>query len=135
MEREENQLQVSLPSHSPWKSLPDSPIPSTPTTGPWESGNPTTGFPLSHRLLFSLYLKTLRKEIPPCPSFPLPSGSSLDWNMLSAQYRTELPGAPDGEYVVIQYEVSYENKKAGVETVTPILDKDGKWRVSGYFIR
>jgi hypothetical protein len=45
------------------------------------------------------------------------------------------PGVPDGEYVVIQYEVSYENKKAAVETVTPMLDKDGKWRVAGYFMR
>jgi hypothetical protein len=46
-----------------------------------------------------------------------------------------LPGAPDGEYVVIQYESSFEHKQAAVETVTPMLDKDGTWRVSGYFIR
>ena len=46
-----------------------------------------------------------------------------------------LPGAPDGEYVVIQYETSFEHKQSAVETVTPMLDKDGTWRVSGYFIR
>ena len=45
------------------------------------------------------------------------------------------PGAPDGEYVVIQYASSFENKKAAVETVTPMKDKDGVWRVSGYFIK
>ena len=46
-----------------------------------------------------------------------------------------LPGAPDGEYVVIQYESSFEHKQSAIETVTPMLDTDGKWRVSGYFIK
>jgi len=45
------------------------------------------------------------------------------------------PGAPDGEYVVIQYDSSFENKTEAVETVTPMLDPDGVWRVSGYYIR
>jgi hypothetical protein len=44
-------------------------------------------------------------------------------------------GPPDGEYVVIQFETSFENKKSAIETVTPMLDQDGKWRVSGYFIK
>jgi hypothetical protein len=54
---------------------------------------------------------------------------------LSASYQTSLPGAFDGEYVVIQFETSFENKKSAVETVTPMKDKDGRWRVSGYFIK
>jgi len=53
----------------------------------------------------------------------------------SAEYHTALPGAPDGEYVVIQFETSFANKKESIETVTPMKDKDGKWRVSGYFIK
>ena len=28
-----------------------------------------------------------------------------------------------------------ENKASAVETITPMLDKDGKWRVSGYFMK
>ena len=51
-----------------------------------------------------------------------------------AQYSTSLPGAPDGQYVVIQYDTVFENKKSAVETVTPMLDRDGQWHVSGYFI-
>jgi hypothetical protein len=43
--------------------------------------------------------------------------------------------APDGEYVVIQFEASFENKKSAIETVTPMLDKDGNWRVSGYYVK
>jgi hypothetical protein len=54
---------------------------------------------------------------------------------MTKQYATSLPGAPDGQYVVIQYKTAFENKKAGVETITPMLDKDKKWRVSGYFIK
>jgi hypothetical protein len=53
----------------------------------------------------------------------------------STQYATSLPGAPDGEYVVIQYEASFEKKASAIETVTPMKDPDGAWRVSGYFIK
>jgi len=28
-----------------------------------------------------------------------------------------------------------ENKTSTVETITPMLDKDGQWRVSGYYIK
>ncbi|MEW6584469.1 MAG: DUF4019 domain-containing protein, partial [Nitrospirota bacterium] len=52
----------------------------------------------------------------------------------SKKYATSLPGAPDGEYVVIEFETSFENKKSAVETVTPMMDS-GKWRVSGYYIK
>ena len=47
---------------------------------------------------------------------------------------TEMPGAPDGGYVVIQYDAVYQHKKSAVETVTP-MDDGGEWRVSGYYIR
>jgi hypothetical protein len=48
---------------------------------------------------------------------------------------SELPGAPDGEYVVFQFDAAFARKRAAVETVTPMRDVDGRWRVSGYFIR
>lgn len=64
-----------------------------------------------------------------------PLGKLVSRKLKSKQYATSLPGAPDGEYVVIQFETSFENKRAAIETVTPMLDKDGKWRVSGYFIK
>jgi hypothetical protein len=64
-----------------------------------------------------------------------PLGKVISRATGSAKYTKSLPGAPDGQYVVIQYNTSFENKKSAVETVTPMLDKDGKWRVSGYFIK
>ncbi len=64
-----------------------------------------------------------------------PLGALVSRKLKSAQYATSLPGAPDGKYVVIQYDSTFQNKRAAVETVTPMLDQDGKWRVSGYYIR
>ena len=62
-------------------------------------------------------------------------GKVVARKLKSKQYTKTLPGAPDGEYVVIQYETTFENKKSAVETVTPMLDKDGKWGVVGYYIK
>jgi hypothetical protein len=64
-----------------------------------------------------------------------PFGRLLSRKLASAAYKTSLPGAPDGEYVVLQYDASFEHKKAATETVTPMKDPDGVWRVSGYFVR
>ena len=64
-----------------------------------------------------------------------PLGKLVSRKLKSASYTTSLPGAPDGEYVVIQFDTSFENRKSGIETVTPMTDKDGIWRVSGYYIK
>jgi hypothetical protein len=64
-----------------------------------------------------------------------PLGKVISRKLDSQEYMTSLPGAPDGEYVVIQYKTKFENKKAAIETITPMLDNDGKWRVSGYYIK
>jgi uncharacterized protein DUF4019 len=64
-----------------------------------------------------------------------PLGEVLSRKVTSKQYTTSLPGAPDGDYVVIQYETSFQNKASSIETVTPSLEEDGVWRVSGYFIK
>lgn len=64
-----------------------------------------------------------------------PLGKLISRKVKSKTYKTSLPGAPDGEYVVIQFQTSFENKKLAIETVTPMFDKDGQWRVSGYYIK
>lgn len=64
-----------------------------------------------------------------------PLGKMMSREIRSKKYRTSLPGAPDGEYVIIQYKTSFKNKKHAIETVTPMQDEDGEWRVSGYYIK
>ena len=63
-----------------------------------------------------------------------PFGSLESRELVEATYSTSLPGAPDGEYVVLMFRTAFENKSEAVETVTPMLD-DGEWRVFGYFVR
>ena len=55
--------------------------------------------------------------------------------LLSASFQTKPPNAPPGEYVVLQDQTEAAGEKVVVETVTPMKDKDGSWRVSGYYIR
>jgi hypothetical protein len=53
----------------------------------------------------------------------------------SAEPATSLPGAPDGQYMVIQYEAKFEHKAKALETVSTQLETDSSWRVIGYFIQ
>jgi hypothetical protein len=64
-----------------------------------------------------------------------PLGKMISRKVLNSTYTTQVPGAPDGQYVVIQFETSFENKQNAVETVTPMMDTDDLWRVSGYYIK
>jgi hypothetical protein len=64
-----------------------------------------------------------------------PLGKLITRKVRTKTYRTSLPGAPDGEYVVIEFETSFTHKKSAIETVTPMIDKDGTWRISGYYIK
>jgi Protein of unknown function (DUF4019) len=50
-------------------------------------------------------------------------------------FATSVPGAPDGQYVIMQFHTTFSHKASATETVTCMLDTDGAWRVAGYFIR
>lgn len=63
-----------------------------------------------------------------------PLGELVSRRVKSRTFSKTLPGAPDGEYVVIQYESTFGKKAAAVETVT-LVGADGAWRVGGYFIK
>ena len=64
-----------------------------------------------------------------------PLGALVRRALKDGRLVSELPGAPDGEYVVLTYASEFEHKRAAVETVTPMKDEDGQWRVAGYYIR
>ncbi|MEW6349437.1 MAG: DUF4019 domain-containing protein [Thermodesulfobacteriota bacterium] len=73
---------------------------------------------------WSSMVRSVRKQLGKCNSR----------TVKSKQYTTQVPGGPAGEYVIVEFSASFANKPTAVERVTPMLDKDGKWRVSGYFI-
>ena len=68
-------------------------------------------------------------------TFRKPLGSLVSRKLKTAQPTTHLPGAPAGQYVVLQFDTSFAEKKAAIETVTVGLEKDGVWRASGYYIK
>jgi len=68
-------------------------------------------------------------------TFREPLGNLVSREIKSAQLMTEMPGAPDGEYVVMQFQTSFANKKSATETVTFMLEKDGHWKAAGYYIK
>ncbi len=63
-----------------------------------------------------------------------PLGKLLGRKLVSKQLTHELPGAPDGTYVVLVFDTRFEHKERAHETVTMMLD-GGRFRGAGYFIR
>jgi hypothetical protein len=64
-----------------------------------------------------------------------PLGLLSKRKLASAKPAKQLPGAPDGEYVLMSFEASYANKASAVETVTAVKEKSGEWRIVGYYIK
>ena len=64
-----------------------------------------------------------------------PLGKLISRKVKSLAPKTSLPNTPEGKYVAIQFEISFGKGKSGLETVTPQLERDGKWRVAGYGIQ
>jgi len=64
-----------------------------------------------------------------------PLGAMVTRKIRTATYARSLPGAPVGEYVVIQFDTSFENLPQSTETVTSMREKDDSWKIAGYFIK
>jgi hypothetical protein len=55
--------------------------------------------------------------------------------LASTSAKRQLPGLPDGEYLVLLFATSFEHKARGSETVTLVRDKGGLWQAASYVIR
>jgi Protein of unknown function (DUF4019) len=64
-----------------------------------------------------------------------PLGALIERKLETAKPATELPGAPDGHYVVLTFQTSFVHKRSATETVTPMREDDGSWHVAGYYVR
>ncbi len=53
----------------------------------------------------------------------------------SVQLSNSLPGVPDAEYAVVQFDTVFEKKEKAQESLTLVREPDGIWRVVGYFVR
>lgn len=64
-----------------------------------------------------------------------PLGKLISRQLKSATYTTKLPNVRPGEYVVLQYETSYEKAPGMNETLVMMREKNGSWKADGYFIK
>lgn len=65
----------------------------------------------------------------------LPLGKVQSRTLESAKFSTSMPGAPDGEYVTLRYATVFAHQSSAIETVTPMRETDGTWKVSGYYVK
>ena len=64
-----------------------------------------------------------------------PLGTLQSRKLATAKFVKTPPHAPEGEYVILRYDTSFEKPPSAVETVSMTLDKDGSWRAAGYFVK
>ena len=63
-----------------------------------------------------------------------PFGEFGERTLMSSQYLVDPPNTPPGTYVIIRFRTVVARGGHVIETVVPMLDTDGAWRVSGYFV-
>jgi len=64
-----------------------------------------------------------------------PLGNLVSRQLKTTQHAAALPGAPNGSYVIMEFETSFAGMPSAVETVTFALEQDGQWKAAGYFIK
>ena len=63
----------------------------------------------------------------------VPLGKVILRKNLSLMKYYSLPGTPDGEYVIIQFQSQFINKEHTIETIS-LSKNSGQWQPIGYFI-
>ena len=64
-----------------------------------------------------------------------PYGALTTRTPADARFTRTLPGAPEADYVVIQYRSVFANRPAAMETVITTREADGSWKTVAYYIR
>jgi hypothetical protein len=63
-----------------------------------------------------------------------PLGDVSSRKFRATEYKTSLPGAPPGQYVVVYYETAFAQKQGTTESLT-LMKSDDAWKVAGYFVQ
>ena len=64
-----------------------------------------------------------------------PLGALTQRSVLSTEFTTSFPGAPDSNYAIVLFRSAFAKKAVAVETVTLERESDDAWRVVGYVVR
>jgi Protein of unknown function (DUF4019) len=62
-------------------------------------------------------------------------GAVVSRQLKSATPDNNIPAAPGGKFVVIQFRTRFANSPTLIETITPMQEPNGQWRVAGYFVK
>jgi hypothetical protein len=62
-------------------------------------------------------------------------GKVVSRKVSSTRHTRYLPTGPAGQYVIIEFESSFEHTGRAAETITLMWVRDGVWRVTDYFIK
>lgn len=61
-----------------------------------------------------------------------PLGAYAERKIIESAYKTTLAGQRPGEYVTVIFESRFADRPKVIEAVTAVLERDGKWRITGY---
>jgi serine/threonine-protein kinase len=61
-----------------------------------------------------------------------PLGKVVSRELAGREARTEIQGAPPGNYILVAFATNFEQKTDMIETITLIQEEDGQWQVAGY---
>ena len=64
-----------------------------------------------------------------------PLGELKSRALANARYTRNLPGAPEADYVVIQYGSAFANRPGATETLVTAREADGSWKVVTYRVQ
>ncbi len=64
-----------------------------------------------------------------------PLGALISRHHQRTEYRTTLPGVPNGQYAILQFVSSFEEKADALETVVLTKEANGTWKTIGYTIK
>jgi hypothetical protein len=67
-------------------------------------------------------------------SIRAPLGKVESRDIKSQRHVTRLPGLPEGDYWVVSYITTFENKPNVTESIVLALEQNGNWRVAGYLL-
>jgi hypothetical protein len=60
-------------------------------------------------------------------------GSLISRSFEEMRYATSLPGAPDGEYAILQFQTQFRNNGSAIETAA-LVREEGTWKIAGYSV-
>jgi hypothetical protein len=62
-------------------------------------------------------------------------GAVRERHLQNQTLETVMPGAPEGEYMMLEYRSVFDQQARGAELVVLMKQDDGSWRVIGYFLQ